>query len=184
MTKKESALQKLKEETGDIVLQAKSVSVRSDKGYEAAAEFLLGVKKLGTQIEDHHEPMRVKTYEAYQEVLKARKRLLAPVKEAETILKRAMSVFLSKRIEKQAKIEERIKEGGRGQITEAPKPTGVATRLVWRWEVTDPDKIDRNFLMVDESAISTVVTALGNEAPESVGGIRVWQEPQIAASRG
>jgi hypothetical protein len=95
-----------------------------------------------------------------------------------------MSAFLAKREARQKKIEERIKKGGKGKVTEAPKPQGVATRKVWKWEVEDFSKIRREFLTTDNSAIKAVVDAQGAEAVESVGGIKVWQESQIAASRG
>lgn len=65
---------------------------------------------------------------------------------------------------------------------EAPKVAGVATREVWRFEITDPTKINPAFTMPDEQKIRRQVAALKGDAAAIIGpGVRVWCEKSIAA---
>ena len=63
---------------------------------------------------------------------------------------------------------------------EAPKVAGIATREVWRFEVTDPALVPREYLVVDESKIGKVVRALKGDAV--IAGVRVYSERQLASS--
>jgi hypothetical protein len=65
--------------------------------------------------------------------------------------------------------------------TEAPKVGGIARRMVWKYKVTDPAKVTRLYLMLDEQKIAKIVKALGKDAEEQVGGIECWQENDISA---
>jgi len=181
---KKAEIQQMQAESSDLVLQAKKLTIKSDPQFKRAAEFLLGVKALATRIIDHHEPMRKATYAAYQEVLAAKKKLLEPVSQAEGIVKGSMSTFMAQRQEKQDRIAERIKEGGKGRVREAPKVLGVQTRSEWTYEIVDEAKINRDFLTPSHSDIREVVKALGEDAVDAVGGIRVFKSTSIAASRG
>jgi len=65
---------------------------------------------------------------------------------------------------------------------EAPKVAGVATCEVWRFEITDPSKINPAFTMPDEQKIRRQVAALKGDAAAIIGpGVRVWAERSIAA---
>ncbi|MCO6445689.1 MAG: hypothetical protein J5J04_16575, partial [Anaerolineae bacterium] len=65
---------------------------------------------------------------------------------------------------------------------EAPKVAGVATREVWRFEITDPTKINAAFMVPDEQKIRKQVAALKGDAAAIIGpGVRVWCEKSIAA---
>ena len=65
---------------------------------------------------------------------------------------------------------------------EAPKVAGIATREVWKFEITDPSKISPAFLMPDETKIRKQVAALKGDAAGLIGpGIRIWSERSLAA---
>lgn len=65
---------------------------------------------------------------------------------------------------------------------EPPRVAGVATREAWKFEITDPSKINPQFLMPDEKKIGAQVRALKEDAAALIGpGVRVWSERQIAA---
>ncbi len=184
MVRQEKKLESLEQDSHDLVVQAKGIQVRSDPQFEAAGEFLLAIKSLNSKITKHHEPMRLKSYAAYQEVLASRKRLIDPIQKAEAIVKKAMGEFAAKRQQKQERIAERIREGKPGQVREEPKVQGVSTRQVWNYEIAHERQIHRDFLTPDHAAIRELVGALGIEAEDIVGGIRVFEETKIAASRG
>jgi len=62
---------------------------------------------------------------------------------------------------------------------EALKVSGVNTREVWQFAVTDDSLIPREFLAVDTVKIGKVVRALKGDT--AIPGVRVWAEKQIAA---
>lgn len=65
-------------------------------------------------------------------------------------------------------------------ITRAPpKVAGLASREVWKFQITDPAAIPREYLTIDEQKIGRVVRAL--QAETSIPGVRVYSERQIAA---
>jgi hypothetical protein len=60
-----------------------------------------------------------------------------------------------------------------------PKVIGVSTREVWKFEVTDPAQVPREYLTVDESKIRRVVGALKGDT--KIAGVRVWSEKALAS---
>ena len=62
---------------------------------------------------------------------------------------------------------------------EAPKVAGVATREVWKFTVTDPALVPREYCVVDEARIRKVVAALKGDT--TIPGVRVYAEKSIAA---
>lgn len=62
---------------------------------------------------------------------------------------------------------------------EPPKVANIAARQVWKFEVTDPASVPREFLSVDEARIRKVVQALKGDA--KIAGVRVYPETQISA---
>jgi hypothetical protein len=63
--------------------------------------------------------------------------------------------------------------------TAAPKVAGVATSKVWAFEITDEDVIPREYLIVDETRIRRVVTALKGDT--KIPGVRVFEQKRISA---
>jgi prophage DNA circulation protein len=64
---------------------------------------------------------------------------------------------------------------------EAPKVAGITTREVWKFEVTDPSLVPREYLSVDETKIRRVVQALKGDM--QIPGVRIYSDTQIAAGR-
>ena len=60
-----------------------------------------------------------------------------------------------------------------------PKTKGVTHSKVWTFEVTDPKKIPREYLMIDKVKIARVVKALKEDA--NIAGIRAYPKRQIGA---
>jgi len=61
---------------------------------------------------------------------------------------------------------------------DTPKIAGVVTRQVWKFEITDPRLLPREYLMPDESKIRRIVGALKGDT--AISGVRVWPEDSIA----
>jgi hypothetical protein len=60
-----------------------------------------------------------------------------------------------------------------------PKVTGVSFRAVTKFRVKDPALVPRQYLIVDETKVRTVVSALGMEA--NIPGIETYEETVIAS---
>jgi hypothetical protein len=65
-------------------------------------------------------------------------------------------------------------------VREAPKVSGISFREVWKFEITDPAAIPREYLTVDETKIRRVVQAM--KADAKIPGVRVFSDKQPAAS--
>lgn len=63
--------------------------------------------------------------------------------------------------------------------TAAPKVGGISIPKVWTFEITDEDLIPREYLLVDETRIRRVVTALKGDT--KIPGVRVFEQKRIAA---
>jgi hypothetical protein len=66
---------------------------------------------------------------------------------------------------------------------EAPKVSGVSMREVWKFEITNPAKVNPAFCVPDEVRIRKVVLAMKGDAASVLGeGVRVYVERQVASS--
>lgn len=69
-------------------------------------------------------------------------------------------------------------------VTPRAKAEGTSIRKSWTWRVQDPQKVRREFLTLDNTAIGRVVRAMGPAAESLVGsGSIVIEEQLIVASR-
>lgn len=101
---------------------------------------------------------------------KARERLEAQARRAEA----------SGKVEKAATLEMRAATVVAPVINRAPpKIVGVQTREVWKFEVTDPSQVPRQYLIVDESKIRKIVGAMKGDT--QIPGVRVWPDKNIAS---
>jgi hypothetical protein len=63
--------------------------------------------------------------------------------------------------------------------TAAPKVGGISIPKVWTFEITDEDLIPREYLLIDETRIRKIVTALKGDT--KIPGVRVFEQKRIAA---
>ena len=61
----------------------------------------------------------------------------------------------------------------------APRVGGISIPKVWTFEITDEALIPREYLLIDESRIRRVVTALKKDT--NIPGVRVFEQKRIAA---
>lgn len=71
--------------------RAAALDVVDGESYQRAGEFLVAVKELRGQIHAHHEPVIRAAWDAHKAAMAAKKRLDAPLEEAERIVKGAIS---------------------------------------------------------------------------------------------
>jgi hypothetical protein len=101
-------------------------------------------------------------------------------KERERIEAQARKAAESGKVEKAVQLEQRAQAVVAPIIQrEPPRVAGVNFRDVWKFEVTDPASVPREYLAVDEQKIRKIVGALKGDT--QIAGVRVWSEKQIAA---
>jgi hypothetical protein len=101
-------------------------------------------------------------------------------KEKEKLEAQARKAEASGKVEKAATLEMRAATVVAPVINRAPpKVIGVQTRDVWKFEVTDPTQVPRQYLVVDESKIRKIVGAMKGDT--QIPGVRVWSDKNIAS---
>lgn len=101
-------------------------------------------------------------------------------KEQEKLQQRAAKAAASGKVEKAAQLEQQAATVVAPVVTiEQPKVAGIVTREVWKFEVTDPALVPREYLSVDEKKIGAVVRGLKGDA--KIPGVRIYADTQIAA---
>lgn len=79
-----------------------------------------------------------------------------------------------------ANLEDRAAEHVAPIVTSgAPKAEGVSFRKIWKWRITDVNRIPREYLMVDKTKIGGVVRALKGDT--AIAGVQVYSEDVPAA---
>lgn len=87
----------------DWPTRAKGLVVIDDQTNEAAAELLLGIKDLSKRVNESFDPLKKKAHETWKAICDEQNRHLAPLAEAEKILKGSIGNFA---LEKQRRLEE------------------------------------------------------------------------------
>ena len=87
--------------------EARALEVYDQDTYDFAAERLRAVVVLRTEIIEHHAEMKHRSYEAWQAVIAAEKRLLDPVADAERTCKRAIAAYETEQRRIQAEARQR-----------------------------------------------------------------------------
>lgn len=87
----------------DWPTRAKCMVIVDDETNEAAAGMLLGIKDLAKEVNATFDPIKKKAHEAWKAICDEQNRHLAPLLEAEKILKGSIGSFA---IEKQRRLEE------------------------------------------------------------------------------
>lgn len=129
---------------------------------------------LGAFYEEQQRLARVEQAKADEKARKDRLALEAKARAAQDAGK----------VEKAAALEQRAAAVVAPIITREPaKVPGLQMRDAWKFEITDPSKINAAFLMPDEKKIRAQVQALKGDAAAIIGeGVRVWSEKVPASS--
>jgi len=204
-----------------IADQAKIIRIANGTEYAAAAEMLKNVVSMRKQVEETFSPMKDAAYKAHRAVCDQEKKIMAPVAEAESYLRRTIADYTVKENEARRAEERRLMEEDRRQKeiaaqaqadelalhdaqlaanagdharaeeiiaqprplapiratpvviqSEIPKNTGVSTRENWKFRIVDADKVPKEYLQVNETAIGQVVRALKGRT--NIAGVEVY----------
>ena len=90
----------------DLQFKAESLVVESDKQYAEAGVFGRMLKEKMAEVTEFFAPMKKKAHEALKQICDREKKTLAPLKNAEEILKKAMGEYALKKEKARREAEE------------------------------------------------------------------------------
>jgi len=93
-----------------LPVQARSVTITDQKSFDHAANVLRGVVAVRKEIQDYHAPLKQKAHEAHKAICDAEAKMLKPVTEAETILKRSIGTYEQEQRRIQDELARRARE--------------------------------------------------------------------------
>lgn len=169
----------------DLVL---STVVSSALESEQAASKLRVLARYLDQIEAERKKITGPLWEAY----KATNALFDPAKKrAEEMIRHLKSAIGAYDLEVSRARARAMQEQAAG----APPPVlplpqhaetkehGVSTRVVWRWRVTDPDKVERGLCSPDLSKIERAIGDTANTTRAVVAGVEWYEDTQTTVRR-
>lgn len=193
----EGLVEALATDTKDIVAESGALQIDDTATAEAASALMHDIKGMKEEVKKTFDPVCDTAHRAWKAAVAARSKHLEPLEQAETVLRRKMSVFqLRLEEERQAEIREAqakaVAEAEKAAAADpvaafeppapvvvaapppAPKISGISTRKDWDFEVQDITKLPAQYLLADEKKIRKVVQALGDQA--NIAGVRVFQK--------
>jgi hypothetical protein len=96
--------------------RARRMTIRDNVDYSRAAEFLKSIKQLRGEVDNAFDPIISKAHEAHREALAQKKIAETPLIEAEGVMKRAITRYLSDMERVRRAEEDRIKREHEAQI--------------------------------------------------------------------
>jgi ATPase subunit of ABC transporter with duplicated ATPase domains len=153
--------QTLSTETALVVQQAQSFAVTTNEQYEAAGAFLTTIKSKAKAVVDFFADSKAKALAAHRAICESEKKLLDPLKDAESVLKRAMGAYQTRVQEEQRKAAE---EARRRQQEEAER---LAREAVAAEE--KGDAIGAEIAMHAAAMIEDMKPAVVMETPKAAG---------------
>lgn len=119
-----TSVQELETRVVSVPERARTISITNNAQYEEAAEILKTIKGLRAEIDSTFNPIIAKAHEAHKEAIEQKKKVDAPLVEAETLLKPRMAAYLQEqeriRREEELRLQKQAQEEAeRLQLEEA-----------------------------------------------------------------
>ena len=189
----QDSLEQVRVAGGEAVEMADAVSslIVADDAHFATAGVCLGeVKGRYKELETQRKAITKPLLDAKKGIDALFKPALTSLKDAEGSIKSGMAQYqmklqreqqaaaaaAAKAAEEKAPVEEVKELLVQAAKTEPPKVEGVSMRMITKFEVTDASKLPRHLLVPDMPKVRNAVLS-GVKVP----GVRVWEEPSIAA---
>lgn len=171
--------QNLTREVSDIEFQAEALIVENDEDYRNAAEFGKTIKQKATVVTEFFKPMKDSAYQAHKAVCDREKKMLAPLKNAESIVKRTMGAYVTEQERKRREQEEALR---RAAAAERERKLKEAAELEKAGDTNGADEVLEEAIVMDEA---TSFTAPTRSAPKvsGVSTTRDWEIKEIDSRR-
>jgi len=187
-------VKEVEQKVSSIVAGATEIQVIDQASFQGAALYLKTVKGAIKFVDEKFAGSVKAAKKSWDEIRGLRDEAKEPLTKSEGILKTKMAEW-SVAEEVKRKVEEEKMQAAADMVAEedgvpamavvvpsaVPDVAGVHTRKSWKFEILDVAKVKDTYKIADEKKIRKIVTAMGLEAVDMVGGIRVWQESSIVA---
>lgn len=107
--------QKLTREVSEIEFKAESYVIQNDEDYAAAGEFGKILKEKSSQVTTFFKPMKDAAYQAHKAICDREKAMLAPLRNAEKIIKATMSTYVTEQERKRREAEEAARKAAEAE---------------------------------------------------------------------
>lgn len=165
----------------DALAAVEAFEIETDKDSEFAAVMLREIKDQYAAVEEE----RKKITGPLNQALRATNDFFRPVttalRDAEESIKKKLGAYVREKREANMRALQvaatEKKAFASLTLVSTHAPAGIATREVWKFEITDPDAVPREFCSPDPKKIGAV-------APETpIAGVRWFQEDVIASRK-
>jgi len=203
----EKALQQLRTQSSHFPERAGFIVVNSQNTLNRANDFLKDIKAFLKHLDDFFDENINRLHKAHKEAKAQKTHFEEPPKKALAIVREEIRKYLVEqeglrreatekvRQEKEKKFEEAReleKEGKKEEaeqiredetalapsLPEAVKAEGTHLRKHWTWEVSDIDKVPKEYFVIDALKINSIVRAMKGKT--NIPGIKAFQESTIA----
>ena len=189
---------KVEERSLTLVDEAKSVQVSDQATMDNANNLLTAIKALRKEVADTFDPIISKAHKAHAEALAQKKKMDAPLADAEKALKRGITTFFdiqnTKRLEEQ-RLAQEMTDAGLGELVTqeyvpTPKLQGGHTRIRWHAEVVDKGVLIKAVASgrVSTEALNPNMPYLNSQATANKGifnipGVEAIWETSVVSTR-
>jgi len=178
----------------DIIMQAENQQIETQNDVDDTNVIIKQISGQVKMIEEKRKTFTQPLNQSLKEINKTFKELTKPLLDVKNILSQKVMAWRRKEQEKIREEEQRIakEEERRRKIQEAHKAKGhevsepvvmkrpdtlketdtTQTRKVWKFEITDPTRVPREYMTINEAKIRNVVRSGIREIP----GVRIYQE--------
>jgi len=164
--------QQLNREVTDIEFQAESMVILNDEDYTAAGEFGRLLKQKAAEVTSFFKPMKDSAHQAHKAICDREKAMLKPLKNAEAVVKKAMSDYFT---EQERKRQEAEAAARRAAEAERERKLQEAAELESAGDKDGAESAMSEALVMDDAASYTV------EAPTKpkVSGVSTAKDWEI-----
>ncbi len=166
-------------EVTDIELRAEALIIENDTDYENAGKFGTMLKQKAAQVVDFFKPMKDSAYKAHKAVCEREKSMLAPLRNAESVVKKSMSAYLMEQERKRREAEEAAR---RAAEMERERKLQEAAQLEATGDQSGAEEAMEEAMVMDDAATYAVPAAAKPKA-SGVSTTKDWEITEIDSDK-
>lgn len=165
----QNEIKALEQESSAVVKQAREYNIATQEEYATAGTWLKDVvKELKKEIQDTFDPIVASAHETHKKATTKRKEHLAPVEEAERIVKNKMLAYYQEQKRKEAEAQRKADEEARK--AEVKRKKELEEQAQRHEEKGNTEKAEERREMVEDVHVDTQIVA---PRVEKIAGIQV-----------
>ena len=158
-----------------VLTQAETIIVSDQETFSRAGEFLKGVRLLANEVASTFDPIIDQANKTHKEALAQKKRFMEPLEQAETIVKRAVSVYFAAEEKKRLEVEAEAKK----KLAEAAKiedaGIALAEEAIAKGDQEGAMKVIETAAAVSQEIIAQVALPPKKPQYNGISGRKEWK---------